>query len=207
MRQLPPADVTYCCGRTILQRFSFPATMSATVQYVLMPLHLHGPDDCVFTSGHLLHEILQASEYLVDLFKTKLAFPDSIDCPQPSNMSMPTPPSGMSLTSMAEYELLASILSRAYRTPSRRRPLIPISSHDPIDFVVTVPWDVREYCNRLPPRPNGFDSNVEDNLVRMFPALHERPFPAVVRPCCIVDVNGVILCWYLPSCLTFERQV
>ena len=40
-----------------------------------------------------------------------------------------------------------------------------------------------------------------------FPPLYSDPFPLVSDPACVVDAMGVILCWYLPGCLTRERQV
>jgi hypothetical protein len=61
--------------------------------------------------------------------------------------------------------------------------------------------------DHLPPRPNGFNSAVEDNLEAMFPPLHPPPHPLISEAITIVDNQGIILCWYLPRCLSRGRQV
>jgi len=59
----------------------------------------------------------------------------------------------------------------------------------------------------MPSRPNGFDSPIEDGLLKQFPPLYDVPFPTCRDPITITDSEGLILAWYLPNSLTPERQV
>ena len=52
------------------------------------------------------------SKYLVELFHAKL----SVEVPAKPPL-LPTP-AGMALTTIAEFELVATVLNRAYRSPS-----------------------------------------------------------------------------------------
>jgi hypothetical protein len=73
--------------------------------------------------------------------------------------------------------------------------------------LVMVPWKATEYRDRMPPRPNGFDGVIEEELLQNFPQILKPPFPTISDPVCLVDYDGFILSWYLPECLTFSRQV
>jgi len=70
-----------------------------------------------------------------------------------------------------------------------------------------VPWSAGEYNDLLPPRPNGFNGPVEDQMERMFPPLFATPYPVVQTPCSLSDASMAILYWYLPNALTEHRQV
>ena len=67
----------------------------------------------VFYSEHVYNEINSSSAYLVELFKIKLALPDG------ALASYLTPPPGMTLGRAAEFEKLAGVLNRAYRSPGK----------------------------------------------------------------------------------------
>jgi hypothetical protein len=64
-------------------------------------------------SNQILQDIDTASQYLQYLFKAKLAVPDGDDGP-----SVP-PPSGLSQALIVEYQWIAEILNKAYRSPSK----------------------------------------------------------------------------------------
>jgi hypothetical protein len=64
-------------------------------------------------SNQILQDIDTASQYLLYLFKAKLSVPDGGEAP-----AVPLP-DGLSQSLMAEYELLATVLSKAYRSPSK----------------------------------------------------------------------------------------
>lgn len=72
---------------------------------------------------------------------------------------------------------------------------------------VYVPWSAAEYDKYTPPRPSGFDGPVEERLEERFRRAYEKPFPHIQDPCVLVDIDGIILAWYLPAGLTVERQV
>lgn len=76
-----------------------------------------------------------------------------------------------------------------------------------VGLSVYVPWSAAEYDQNTPPRPSGFDGPVEERLAALFEKAYEKPFPYVQEPCIVVDKDGIILAWYLPAGLTFERQV
>jgi hypothetical protein len=69
-------------------------------------------------------------------------------------------------------------------------------------------WDVTRYVEMLPknpPKPGTKASNEKETLLkRQFPPLNGV---MASMPCIIVDMQGIILAWYLPGILTDFRQV
>jgi hypothetical protein len=140
------------------------------------------------------------SSYLVSLFQSKTSVSTG------GNASPARTPPGISLGIMAEFEQAATQLSLAYRTPGTFIIMLALT----IDIhlqPVALPWSVEDYLRHLPPKPSGFNGFVEDSLESMFPPLNTYPFPIICDPICLVDNHGVILSWYLPRCLSPERQV
>jgi hypothetical protein len=71
-----------------------------------------------------------------------------------------------------------------------------------------VEWDVTRYVEKLPkkfPKPGTDASNDrEESLRRQYRPLAES---TASTPCIIVDMQGIILAWYLPGVLSDYRQV
>jgi hypothetical protein len=97
-------------------------------------------------------------------------------------------------------------LNVAYRSPGEFEVGLS-TSHYLLQFTVTLPWSIEEYCKHMPPQPNGIDGRVEDDLQQKFPPLHGQPFPIAEDPLCLVDCVGIIWAWFLPCCLTSARKL
>jgi len=71
-----------------------------------------------------------------------------------------------------------------------------------------VGWDVTRYAERLPRKPSKSGTKAsnerEASLKRRYPPLNEV---TTSMPCIIVDMQGIIMAWYLPRILTNSRQV
>jgi hypothetical protein len=71
-----------------------------------------------------------------------------------------------------------------------------------------VEWDVTRYAERLPKKPSKPGTKAsnerEASLRRRYPPLNGV---TASIPCIIVDMQGIILAWYLPGILTDSRQV
>ncbi|KAF8262444.1 hypothetical protein EI94DRAFT_1704761 [Lactarius quietus] len=74
-----------------------------------------------------------------------------------------------------------------------------------------IDWDAMHYVDRLPRKPaNSRSKNVRDTVG----SLRRRYLPLdslaaeipISKPCIIVDMQGVILAWYLPGILKDSRQ-
>ena len=61
-------------------------------------------------------------------------------------------------------------------------------------------WDITRYADRL---PKAGKVN-EDSLRRRYPPLNGI---TASKPCIVVDMQGIILTWYLPGILSNSRQV
>jgi len=133
------------------------------------------------------------------LFKAKLSVPLGTDTPIVDR------PFKASSVYIAEFELLASVLNRAYRSPGKSLP--PLLSAFKSILVVVLPWRVQDYVQHLPPRPTGFNREFESKIIDIFLPLHSPPYPLVTDPVCIMDNQGTLLHWYLPGCLSTDRQV
>lgn len=75
-----------------------------------------------------------------------------------------------------------------------------------------IEWDVTRYADRLPRKAANSGTKAalatEASLKRRYPpgddSAAELP---ISRPCVIVDMQGIILTWYLPGILKDSRQV
>jgi len=70
-------------------------------------------------------------------------------------------------------------------------------------------WSIKDYTNYLQensPRSTGKNEHLEAKIMKSYPPIHSPPL-FQVRPCVIVDSEGYLLVWYLPSILTLKRQV
>jgi hypothetical protein len=151
-------------------------------------------------SQDLLNRIVKYSDYLLSIFRCKIAsFKGSLD--------PPLPPDDISLAFLVELELLAGVLARAYHNPSQQILFLARAICLMPNSEVRMPWSVRDYCRNMTLRPSGFDSALEQELLKKFPPLNNPPFPTTFVPSCILDIEGSILSWYLPNCLTLDRQV
>jgi hypothetical protein len=78
---------------------------------------------------------------------------------------------------------------------------------------VKIDWDATRYAQMLPKKPanpgtrGAFDA--ETRLKRHYPPQSDLAAAGVTisRPCIIVDMDNVILGWYLPGILSDSRQV
>ncbi len=71
-----------------------------------------------------------------------------------------------------------------------------------------VGWDVTHYAERLLRKPSKSGTKAsnerEASLKWQYPPLNEV---TTSMPCIIVDMQGIIMAWYLPGILTNSRQV
>jgi hypothetical protein len=71
-----------------------------------------------------------------------------------------------------------------------------------------VEWDITRYAERLPKKSLRSGTKAshekEESLRRRYPPLNGV---TASTPCIIVDMQGIILAWYLPGILTDSRQV
>jgi len=70
-------------------------------------------------------------------------------------------------------------------------------------------WSIKDYTDYLQensPRSTGQNERLEAEIMELYPPIHSAPL-FQVRPCVIVDSEGHLLVWYLPSILTLKRQV
>ena len=64
-------------------------------------------------------------------------------------------------------------------------------------------WSVTDYIQDL--KRKGAGKLNEEKRTKAFPACGAHKL--VADPCVVVDVNGVILLWYLPGLVSPKRQV
>ena len=71
-----------------------------------------------------------------------------------------------------------------------------------------VGWDVTRYAERVPKKSSNSGTKAskekEASLKRRYPPLNGV---TASMPCIVVDMQGIILTWYLPGILTGSRQV
>jgi len=69
-------------------------------------------------------------------------------------------------------------------------------------------WDATHYADRLPKKPSKSGTKAsnkrEANMKHQYPPLNGV---MVSKPCIIIDMQGIILAWYLLGILTDSRQV
>jgi hypothetical protein len=70
-----------------------------------------------------------------------------------------------------------------------------------------VEWDATRYAERLPKKPSRPGTKAskekEASLKQRYPPLNGV---TASIPCVVVDMQGIILTWYLPGILTDSRQ-
>jgi len=103
-------------------------------------------------------------------------------------------PSNIPLSLMAECEQLSTVLADAYCNPSRSTSIV-YSFRSLIGYLFKLMCHglLGEYNDLLPPRPNGFNGPVEDQMECMFPPLFATPYPVVQTPCSLSDASMAIL--------------
>jgi len=73
----------------------------------------------------------------------------------------------------------------------------------------TVGWDITCYANKLPKKPcksgTKASKEKEESLKEQYPPVLKGVTAST--PCIIVDMQGIILAWYLPGVLSKSRQV
>src|SRR5258707_12217836 len=85
----------------------------------------------------------------------------------------------------------------------------PTCGHPGARWLVTeaVEWDAMHYAERLPKKPSKPGTKASDereaSLRRRYPPLNGV---TTSTPCIIVDMQGIILAWYLPGIMTNSRQ-
>ena len=72
-------------------------------------------------------------------------------------------------------------------------------------------WDITRYADKLPRRPANSGTKAaqatEASLRQQYPLNDSAIKGPISRPCIIVDMQGIILAWYLPGILKDSRQV
>jgi hypothetical protein len=78
---------------------------------------------------------------------------------------------------------------------------------------VKIDWDATHYSQRLPKRPARPGTNTakdsEASIRRSYPPWSDLTAAGLTisSPCVVVDMDNVILAWYLPGALSDSRQV
>ena len=77
---------------------------------------------------------------------------------------------------------------------------------------MAIEWDVTPYADRLPRVPANLGTKAakanEASLQRQYPPLNDSAAEVPIsRPSIIVDMQGIILAWYLPGILKDSWQV
>jgi hypothetical protein len=78
---------------------------------------------------------------------------------------------------------------------------------------VKIDWDATRYAQRLPKRPANAGTkaeiSAEASLRRHYPPRSDLAAAGVTIscPCIVVDMDNIILAWYLPGVLSNSRQV
>jgi hypothetical protein len=77
---------------------------------------------------------------------------------------------------------------------------------------VEIDWDATRYADKLPKKPANPGTQAaeasEASLRRQYPPRDDSAAGVPIsRPCIIVDMQGIILAWYLPGILKDSRQV
>ena len=76
-----------------------------------------------------------------------------------------------------------------------------------------IDWDATRYAQRLPKQPANTGTraatDAEARLRRRYPPQGDSAAARVTvsHPCIVVDMDNVILAWYLPDILSDSRQV
>jgi hypothetical protein len=82
-----------------------------------------------------------------------------------------------------------------------------------ITSAVKIDWDATRYSQRLPKRPARPGTNTakdsEASIRRSYPPWSDLTAAGLTisSPCVVVDMDNVILAWYLPGALSDSRQV
>ena len=74
-------------------------------------------------------------------------------------------------------------------------------------IIVSVQWDAVRYDDRITIRCTGQNPAAEATIMENYPPIYSPPARRPAEATAVVDRNGVILFWYLPSVLTIGRQV
>jgi len=76
-------------------------------------------------------------------------------------------------------------------------------------FAEEVDWDITRYADKLPKNPLKSGTKAlgekETELRRRYHPMLDGVIASA--PCIIIDVDGIILAWYLPGILSNSRQV
>jgi hypothetical protein len=81
-----------------------------------------------------------------------------------------------------------------------------------IAVVVHIKWDAVRYAQKLPKRPltpgTKAASDAENRIRQCYSPLKNLAMAGIIKtePCIVVDMDNVILTWYLPGILGSSRQ-
>lgn len=82
-----------------------------------------------------------------------------------------------------------------------------------IAMVVNIKWDAVRYAQKLPKKPPAPGTSaavdLEARMQEQYSPLENLAKAGIIKtsPCIIVDMDNVILTWYLPGILGNSRQV
>ena len=129
-------------------------------------------------------------------------------------MALPAQPLLLPVSLGSELNQIALTLVDAFLNPSKYFQLVDHTYHQAeAALAVKIDWDFSCYVDELPKQPTFLDEGVvlvtvpqskEIRLLEKYPPLNGVK---ILKPCIIVDKQGIIMLWYLPGILNDSRQV
>ena len=116
---------------------------------------------------------------------------------------------GLSYNILKDSEIIIAQVLCAFNNPSELK--FPVLRGKSDICIVFLPWAIEDYARRLTPCQNMGTPSNENRLRQDFPPLftakNGQLLPLQEEPCIIVDSRGIIILWYMPSCLSTKRNV
>jgi len=116
---------------------------------------------------------------------------------------------GLSYDILKDSEIIIAQVLRAFNNPSELK--FPALRGKSDICIVFLPWAIEDYARRLTPCQNMGTPCNENRLRQDFPPLftakNGQLLPLQEEPCIVVDSRGIIILWYMPSCLSTKRNV
>ena len=110
---------------------------------------------------------------------------------------------------LKDCEMIVSQVHRAFNNPSK--PNFPAQHGKSYVLVVVLPWAIQDYTERLSSSQNIGTTANEERLRKDFPLLYTAEngqlLPLQEDLCIVLDSQGIIVLWYMPSSFSMKRNV
>jgi hypothetical protein len=151
------------------------------------------------------------AQYLQVRFRSELGQRSS----QPTSVTMaplPTPPIMLPVSLTVELDCISKTLADAFLNRGQWYGQMIYASDADMVAAEKIHWDATRYSEKLqkkPGRPGTVRATTAESAMRRRYPPRSGPAAAGVIscPCIVVDMDNVILAWYLPGILNDSRQV